>query len=156
MSSDFLIIQAHGRGESKTPQNAFSIRGLGARYDSLYRWLNGKKCSARSVANDWPWDTIVFDDPFDEQSFLVYYEGTISFDEETPYQPLPKIEHKQGVIPDEQKVAGQSYLCNCGHYHVHDPRSWSERQEGIEELLAREIAAAIDAEIIAEILNLAK
>lgn len=136
-------------------QNCFSIRGIGERYDALYQWLNGGKTSARSVYTDFPWDTIVFDDPFDEQQFLVLYEGTIEFDKETPYLPLPVVAYRKGVVPIEEREVGKSYLGNCGHYHIHQPVKGSIVDD-LEEKMAKILRKEIDREILDELRKLAK
>jgi hypothetical protein len=147
-----LTIIAYYRPESD--KNAFAIRGeVSERYESLYKWLSGGKCSARSVYSDMPWDVIVFDDPFDEQSFLVFYEGDIEFSTmqgDEPYRPLPKIKYKQGVVPAEERVIGQSYLGNCGHYHVHQDPNRDFMGE-LADTLAAEISREIDNEILEQL-----
>lgn len=129
-------------------RNVFGIRGIGDQYDRLYKWLNGSKCSARSVSNDWPWDYIVFDDPFDEQSFMVLYKENIYFDEdlEYAYRPLPK--NPKGWVPYEERTEGQSYLEVCGHYHVWKAPSGRDLADEITDTLGQAIADEIDHEIV--------
>jgi hypothetical protein len=162
--SDFLIILTEY--SEKHGKNVFSIRGMGKQYDNMYRWLNGDKCSARSVRTDFPWDHIVFDDPFDEQSFLTIYDAEyqrggngIIFTKDTtsPYRPLRPQRHKAGVVPHEDRVPGQSYMENCGHYHRWDPtpEGWSLDQE-VSDALSTEMAKAIDDEILKELFALSQ
>ena len=135
--------------------NIFGIRGMGERYNGLYLWLNGPKCSAHSVSTDWPWDYIVFDDPFHEQQFVIIYEGTITFDEDPAYayRPLPKGLAPQGWIPHEERVEGQSYLEGCGHYHVWKKPSGRDFMDEVADILAQEIANEIDREILDEMMK---
>lgn len=156
MSSDIHIFAEYSPGNGK---NVFSIRGTGSRYTSMYNWLNGPKCSARSIHNDMPWDHIVFDDPFDEQSFLVIYEDDLTFSTDTtdPYRPIPHVVHRMNVVPEAERVVGQSYMENCGHYHVWNPKpeGWCLQDE-VMKMMADEIAKELDNEILEQLLNHAK
>lgn len=137
--------------------NMFRIRGVGPRYDALYAWLNGPKCSARSVGDDWPWDFIVFDDPFHEQSFLILYQDDISFDEPPySYRPLPANLKPLGWVPYDQRVEGRSYLEVCGHHHIWKKPSGRDFLDELSDVLSQAIADEIDREILDDLMRLSK
>lgn len=150
MRTDLLHIIGYWSEERQA--NGFRIRGPndqnGERYKALYAWLHGGRCSAFCVMEDFPWDFIAFTDPWDEQNFLTLYQNDISFDDEEAYRPLPKIKHRQGVLPIEQRVEGQSYLENCGHHHI-----WRNPTSSLESDLVKIMATAIADEIDAQILE---
>lgn len=150
--SDVLGITASW--SPKRNQNVFGVRGVGQRYENLYRWLNGKKCSARSVSNDWPWDYIVFDDPFHEQQFMTIYQGDIIHDEdpEYAYRPLQPGLKPKGWVPHEERVEGQSYREACGHYHVWTKPTGRSLEDEIADVLSAEIAKEIDNEVLRELI----
>lgn len=135
---------------------ANSIRPIsgGQTYETLYHWLNAPKHAARSVANDFPWDYITFDDPFYEHQFVAMVGERITFEE--GYVPVPAGLAPLDFVPHEKRVPGEKYLEKCGHYHVWDPKlaDWSLEDE-VMKVMAEEIAREIDAEILEELLALA-
>jgi len=152
MAADVLGIVAYW--SEKNQSNAFGIRGFGARYDNLYQWLNGPNSSARSMAADFPWDYIVFDDPFQEQQFTTIYADDLMFEEGSGYKPLPPGQKPNGWVPHEERVPGKSYLETCGHYHVWDPKPEGWTLEGaLLEEMSKAIAEEIDREILERMLN---
>ena len=150
MSTEFLVIRSSWNDKSK--YNVFSIRGIGERYDNLYRYLNAPTCSARTVFNDFPWDHIIFDDLWDEQQFINIYEFDIENDQEYPYQKQPKALNKIGIVPIKDRVIGESYLNTCGHYHVHEDPNKNLEDELLA-IMSNKITEEIDAEILGMLLQ---
>lgn len=60
------------------------------------------------------------------------------------------------LVPEEERIPGKMYLCRCGHEHVHDPRTWQEKQNAIISEISKQIADDIDAEILKELLKAAE
>jgi hypothetical protein len=46
----------------------YRARGIGPKYERLYRWLG--KSSYRCTSVDWPWDFFMFDDPADHDRLI--------------------------------------------------------------------------------------
>lgn len=57
---------------------SYRCRGIGAKYDLFYRWLN--LTSYRCTSEDWPWDFFVFGNAKDHQRLLDNFSAYVSED----------------------------------------------------------------------------
>lgn len=127
-------------------RNGFAVRCCtGEKYQNFYKWL-ATIPSARSSANDFPWDYIYFTDLFDEQLFLEQFADDIYADIDEPFRRFVKVPGRS-FVPDSEKIVGQKYLETCGHYHTYYGPTPDDLETHFANLMAEEIAAEIDREI---------
>lgn len=148
-SEDLLALQ--GRWSEEHQRNVYAVRGFGPSYDRLYAWLNGARSTARSVVTDFPWDYIVFDDPFYERQFLTIYEGQV--DLAADHRPPPVGVKPLGWVPHAERVVGQRYLEVCGHHEWRgEPPPAADVGDLIQAALMTEITKELDEAVLNDLL----
>jgi len=147
MQSDDRLLVTHGWSEDHQC-NVFGVRGFGPSYDKLYEDLEkpGEYRSLRHLSSDMSWTYFTFFQEADAVKFM--------FKNINHIMPIREHPPKTWVKPPD--FGDLKWCTRCRKFHeVRDPNA-TPLQELLAASLAKAIADEIDAEIIAELMKIAR
>lgn len=124
--------------------NVFGIRGTGSRYARLHAFLDTLRTEV-CTSSDFPWSYHVFFEEADELAFIQAAGTDLYEDEESPPHEWARPKEPEGYV----------WCGRCRKLHERG-KPWPEQEAEIIALLTQEIADAIDAEILEDILRLGR